>query len=285
MHSIAIISDTDTSLPLTSLRELGITQVPITIHFGEEIFAACSEITDFDLVQRVEREGVPPTTSAPSPGAFSNAFQAAFENGAEEVLCLTVSSGVSATYQAALSARDLHPDRKITVMDTESISMGQGFMVLEAARLAQQGETVEEILKWVVDVRERTHLFAALDTLKFMALSGRVGHLTAEMANVLNIKPILTILDGKLDLLEKVRTRKKAWARVWELSRQHLGSAELDQIFILHVAAEDAAGEFEKGLREAIPCPEFIPKTGLTPGLSVHTGAGLVGVAFTTKNG
>lgn len=285
MHSIAIISDTDTSLPLTSLEELGITQVPITIHFGEEILAACSEITDLDLVQRVDREGVLPTTSAPSPGAFSNAYQAAFENGAEEILCLTVSSGVSATYQAALSARELHPDRKITVMDTASISMGQGFMVLEAARLAQKGANVEEILERVVDIRERTHLFAALDTLKFMALSGRVGHLTAEMANVLNIKPILTILDGKLDLLEKVRTRKKAWERVWELSRQHLGSAELDQIFILHVAAEDAAYEFEKGLREVMPCPEFIPKTGLTPGLSVHTGAGLVGVAFTTKNG
>jgi len=285
MHSIAIISDTDTSLPLTSLEELRITQVPITIHFGEEVLAACSEITDLDLVQRVNREGVLPTTSAPSPGAFSNAYQAAFDNGAEEILCLTVSSGVSATYQAAISARELHPDRKITVMDTESISMGQGFMVLEAARLAQQGASVEEILEWVVDVRERTHLFAALDTLKFMALSGRVGHLTAEMANMLNIKPILTILDGKLDLLEKVRTRKKAWARVWELTRQRLGSAELDQIFILHVAAEDEADEFEKGLRNVIPCPEFIPKTGLTPGLSVHTGAGLVGVAFTTKNG
>lgn len=284
MPAIAIISDTDTSLPGQSLKEHGITQVPITIHFGEEVLDACSEITDYDLVERVNREGVLPTTSAPSPGAFSKAYQAAFEGGADEIICLTVSAGVSATYQAAISALELHPDRKITVLDTESISMGQGFMVLEAARLAKEGAQTAEILEAVKDVRDRTHLYAALDTLKFMALSGRVGHLTAEMANVLSIKPILTILDGKLDLLEKVRTKKKAWDRVYELAATSLGNKAVDDIYILHVAADEAAEEFESGLRNAIPCPEYIPKTGLTPGLSVHTGAGLVGVAFTTKS-
>ena len=220
--TIAIISDTDTSLPMESLDKFGIIQVPITIHFGEDILKACSDITDQGLVERVERDGILPTTAAPSPGVFSEAYQQAFDSGADEIICLTVSSGMSATFQAAMSAKDLHPNKKITVFDTESISMGQGFMVLEAARLAKEGRSTEEILKAVVDVRERTHLYAALDTLKFMALSGRVGHLTAEMANVLSIKPILTILDGKLDLLEKVRTKKKAWTRVLDLSLIHI---------------------------------------------------------------
>jgi DegV family protein with EDD domain len=224
-----------------------------------------------------------PTTAAPSPGAFSEAYKSAFDGGASEIICLTVSAGVSATYQAAVSAKDLHPDKKITVVDTESISMGQGFMALEAAKLAREGKRTEEILKAVVDIRDRTHLYAALDTLKFMAMSGRVGHLTAEMANVLSIKPILSIMDGKLDLLEKVRTRKKAWARVIELSVESLGKGEVEEMYILHVAAEDLARDFEELLRSAMPCPDTIPVTGLTPGLSVHTGAGLVGVAFTTK--
>ncbi len=282
--SIAIISDTDTSLPLSSLQEWGIIQVPITIHFGEEILEACTGITDQGLVDRVIRDGIMPTTAAPSPGAFSTAYQQVFDSGADEVICLTVSSGVSATYQAALAAKELHPDKKITVFDTQSISMGQGYMVLEAARLAREGKSTEEILKAAVDIRDRTHLYAALDTLKFMAMSGRVGHLTAEMANVLNIKPILTILDGKLDLLEKVRTRKKAWSRVLELSIESRGNKEIDQMYILHVAAKDLAEEFEELLRAALPCPDDIPITGLTPGLSVHTGAGLVGVAFTTTH-
>ncbi len=281
--SIAIISDTDTSLPPEDLEKFDITQVPITIHFGEDILKACSDITDQGLVDRVERDGIPPTTAAPSPGVFSEAFQQAFDSGADEIICLTVSSGMSATYQSAVSAKDLHPDKKITVFDTESISMGQGFMVLEAARLAKEGRNTEEILESVVEVRDRTHLYAALDTLKFMALSGRVGHLTAEMASMLSIKPILTILDGKLDLLEKVRTKRKAWTRVLELSVESLGEGEIENIYILHVAAMDMVEEFEKLLRSALPCPAFIPITGLTPGLSVHTGAGLVGVAFTKK--
>lgn len=281
--TIAIISDTDTSLPQFILDEFNIRQASITIHFGEEILKACSDITDEQLIERVNREGILPTTAAPSPGDFAEVYQEAFDSGASEIICLTVSGDVSATYQSALAAKDLLPGKQITVGDTKSISMGQGFIVLKAAEMAQEGKTRKEILAAVEDIRDRTHLFAALETLKFMAMSGRVGHLTAEMANVLNIKPILTIKDGKLDLLEKVRTRKKSWNRVLELTADALGSGEIERIFILHVAAKEAANEFEQLLREAIPTPDVIPMTELTPGLSVHTGAGLVGVAFVTK--
>jgi len=281
--TIAIISDTDTSLPISSLQELDILQVSITIHFGEEILKACSDITDEELVARVNRDGIIPTTAAPSPGDFVEAYEEAFNKGADEIICLTVSGDVSATYQAAVSATELLPDKQITVFDTRSISMGQGFMVLKAAEMARAGRAKDEILVEVEKVRDRTHLFAALDTLKFMALSGRVGHLTAEMAKVLNIKPILTIKEGKLELLEKVRTRKKAWARVLELTEESLGDGEIDSMFILHVAAKEAADEFEALLRTRVNCPSEIRHTELTPGLSVHTGGGLVGVTFTTK--
>ncbi len=182
---IAIISDTDTSLPEQSLKEFDIKQVSITIHFGEEILKACSDITDEQLVERVNREGVLPTTAAPSPGDFSVAYQEAFDKGADEIICLTVSADVSATYQAAVTAKELFPGKEITVFDTKSISMGQGFMVLKAAELARSGKSRTEILAGVEDIRTRTHLFAALDTLKFMALSGRVGNLSAEMAKML----------------------------------------------------------------------------------------------------
>ncbi len=219
--TIAIISDTGTSLPKSSLDEFGIRQASITIYFGGEILKANLEINDEQLIERVNREGKLPTTAAPSPGDFAENYQEAFDGGADEIICLTVSGGVSATNQAALAAKELHPGKEITVVDTKSISMGQGFMVLKAAEMARDGKNREEILSAVEDVRERTHLFAALDTLKFMAMGGRVGSLTAEMANLLNIKPILTIKEGKLDLLEKVRTRRKAGAKY--LSYQRLG--------------------------------------------------------------
>ena len=281
--TIAIISDTDTSLPKSSLDEFGIRQASITIHFGEEILKANLDITDEQLIERVKQEGKLPTTAAPSPGDFAEIYQEAFDGGADEIICLTVSGDVSATYQAALAAKELHPGKEITVVDTKSVSLGQGFMVLKAAEMARDGKGRMEILAAIEDVRDRTHLFAALDTMKYLAMSGRVGNLTAEMANVFNIKPILTIKDGKLDLLEKARTRKKAWSRVLELAVSGLGSGELENIFIFHVAAEQEAREFEKLLRETIPCPEVIPLAEFTPGLSVHAGAGMVGIAFTTK--
>ena len=281
--TIAIISDTDTSLPKSILDELGIRQASITIHFGEEILKANLDINDEQLIERVNREGKLPTTAAPSPGDFAEIYQEAFDGGADEIICLTVSGDVSATYQAALAAKELHPGKEITVVDTKRLSMGQGFMVLKAAEKARDGKSKEEILTAVEDVRERTHLFAALETLKFMAMGGRVGNLTAEMANVFSIKPILTIKDGKLDLLEKTRTRKKAWNKILELTASGLGSGEFENVFIFHVAAKSEAKEFEKLLRKIIPCPEVIPLTEFTPGLSVHTGAGMVGVAFTTK--
>ncbi len=281
--TIAIISDTDTSLPQKSLDDFGIRQASITIHFGEEVLKDCIDIDAEKLIERVNRDGVLPTTAAPSPGDFSVVYQDAFDKGADEIICLTVSAGVSATYQAAVTAKELFPDKKITVVDSETISMGQGFMVLKAAELAKIGKNTEEILEEVVAVRERTHLFAALDTLKFMAMSGRVGSLSAEMAALMSIKPILTIKDGKLDLLEKVRTRKKAWARILELTNERLGDGEFESVFILHVAANQAADDFEKLLREKVSCPDYIPHTELNPGLSVHTGGGLVGIAFTTK--
>ena len=281
---IAIISDTDSSLPQESLDEYGIRQVSITIHFGDEILKAGSGITDEELVERVTRDGVMPTTAAPSPGDFSEAYQDAFDKGADEIICLTVSAGVSATYQSAVTAADLFPGKKITLVDTETISMGQGLMVLKAAEMARSGKNTEEIIEEVKEVRERTHLFAALDTLKFMAMGGRVGSLSAEMAAMMSIKPILTIKGGKLELLEKVRTRKKAWARVLGLTVDRLGDGKFDSVFIMHVADSQAADDFEKLLREVVPCPEYIPKTEFSPGLSVHTGGGLVGIAFTTKS-
>lgn len=280
MPNVSIITDTDASLPADLAARHGIRLVPITIHFGTETFETGVTMDDAGLFARVAREGKLPTTSAPAPGAFARAYQEAFDDGAEAIVCLCVSSEVSATYNAALTARQQFPDRAIEVVDSRTLSMAQGFMALEAARAAQEGAGQAEIVARAVDLGRRARLFGALATLKYLALSGRVGHLAAGMGNLLQVKPILTIEEGKLKPLDKVRTQKKAWARLIELAAGSLGGGQIEQMAIIHTNVPDQARKFESQARAALPCPPDILIADFTAGLSVHTGEGLVGLVF-----
>jgi DegV family protein with EDD domain len=280
MLKIAIVTDTDASLPLELAKQYDITQVPIVVQFGDESLRAVYDLDDAATFARIDREGKLPTTSAPSPGDFSQAYQSAFDNGAEGVLCLTVSGEVSATYAAAVDARNLHPDRDITVVDTCSLSLGQGFMVLAAAKAIAGGSSVDEAVAAAMDIGRRTKLFAVLPTMKYLAMSGRVGYLAAGMANLLNVRPILTIQDGKLDLLERIRTQKRSLERIIELCAEAVGNHKIERMAMIHVNAEQDALQLESQLRAHLNCPEETLYGELTPGLSVHSGAGLIGTAF-----
>ena len=203
-----------------------------------------------NYLMRVDETGKLPTTSAPTPGQFLEAFQKAFDAGAEAIICICVSSIISATYNSALNARELLPDKDITVIDSQSVSMGQGYMVIAAARAVREGYDKESAISAALAFSERSKLFACLATLKYLAMSGRVGHLAAGMAGLLNIKPILTIQEGKLDILEKVRTKNKAWSRLIELTKESLNGKKAAEMAILHVNAYQDAKDFRRRLSE-----------------------------------
>ncbi len=278
MPTVHIITDTDASLPPDLEARYSIVQVPITVHFGEETYRSNLDIDDVKLFERIDRERRLPTTSAPSPGAFLEAYQNALAAGATSLICFCVSSEVSATYSAALSACQSLPGRDITVIDTRSLSMGQGYMVLAAAQAIAEGASKEAAITRALDVRDRTYLFTALSTLKYLAMSGRVGSIAAGMASLLNVKPILTIRDGKLDMLERVRTQGKSWQRTIELTSLALAGRPIEQMSILHVAAKEEAHRFESLVRRSLRCPDQSILAELTPGLSVHSGSGMVGL-------
>jgi DegV family protein with EDD domain len=282
MSNIIIITDSDASLPPDLAAQYGVLQVPIIVQFGEEAFETGVDINDASLFERVDRENKLPTTSAPSPGAFVKAFQAAFDDGADAVVCICVSSEISATYSAALTARETFADRDISVVDSLTLSMGQGFMVLAAAEAAQNGASVEEIVAQATDLGPRLHVYAALSTLKYLAMSGRVGKLAAGVADTFNVKPILSVQNGKLELLEKVRTQKKAVARVLDLVSQSVGDGSIERMAIIHVTNPVGARALQEQLCAQLTCPDTVIIAEFSAGLSVHAGAGVVGVVVVT---
>ncbi len=159
MPKIAFITDTDCSLPEDLAARYHIQQVPITVQFGEESFLTGVDIDDTALFERVDRESKLPSTAAPSPGQFLEAYEKALAGGADTVMCFTVSSAISATYSNAVNARSTCcPSATSPSIDTQSLSLGQGFMVLAAAEAAQHGASKEECLAQAQDVGARAFI-------------------------------------------------------------------------------------------------------------------------------
>lgn len=280
MSHTAIITDTDSNLPLDLAKKYNIVQVPILIQFGDDSFRDTFDINNDTIFARIDKEGKLPTTAAPSPGQFAEVFKAAFASGADSILCLNISSEMSATYASARQAADMFPDKRIEVLDTRSLAMGQGFMVLAAAEAVANGGSIEEAIGVAEDIRSRTYIFGSLATLKYIAMSGRVSALAAGMAGLLDIKPILSLQNGKLELLEKIRTQGKSWNRAIELTAEKVTGHKVEKMCILNVKCPDAARQFEGLLRAIIACPDEIIHVDLNPGLSTHTGAGMIAVVF-----
>lgn len=283
MSNIHVITDTDSSLPASVANQYGIVQVPITIQFGDETFETGVNIDDKLLFQKIDALKKLPSTAAPSPAAFGKAFSNAFDAGAESIICVVVGSKVSRTYDSAINAVEDFPGKKITVIDSEFMSLGQGFVAIAAAEALAKGATHEEAVNAAVSVLPRLQLYGSLTTLKYLAMGGRVGNLAAGMADLLNIRPILTMLEGKLGLLEKVRTRKAAMERLIVLLEESANGKEIEKAGIVHINNLTDAAELESRLRKDLKMPDEILVAELTPGLSVHAGSGMVAAVLLTK--
>jgi DegV family protein with EDD domain len=283
MSKISIITDTDSSLPPELAAQHGIYLVPITIQFGDETYETGVNINDKTLFEKIDAIGKLPTTAAPSPAAFKAAYEKAFAAGADSIICVVVGSKISRTYESAVSACEEFPGKLITVFDSEYLSLGQGFMAIAAAEAAAAGATHEEALQAARDVLPRLHLYGSLTTLKYLAMGGRIGKFPANMANLFDIRPVMTMIDGKLGMLEKVRTHRMAMNRLVQLLEKSVKDKEIVKAGIVHVNNLEDAKLLESRLRADLPMPAEILIAEFTPGLSVHGGTGLVAAVLVTK--
>lgn len=284
MSNIRIITDTDASLPADLAKQYGIFQVPITIQFGEETFESGVNIDDKQLFEKIDRLGKLPTTAAPSPAAFKTAFSNAFAEGADSIICVTVGSKISRTYESAIAACEDFPGKLITVVDSEYLSLGQGFMVLAAAEAVAAGRSHDEAAQAARDILPHLHLYGSLTTLRYLAMGGRIGKFPANMANLFDIRPVMTMIDGKLGLLEKVRTHRMAMNRLVQLLEKSVNGKYIVRAGIVHVNNPEDASLLEARLRADLPMPQEILTAEFTPGLSVHGGTGLIAAVLVTAD-
>jgi DegV family protein with EDD domain len=271
---IAIVTDSAASVPPELAKEAELEIVPVGIQIDNRFLREGIDITAEEFYAQLEdKENI--TTSQPSPGDFLEVYNRLVDK-AKEIISIHVTSKQSGTVQLVELLKENIPIR-ITVVDSESASMGQGFVALAAARAALRGMGREEILDIIKRVKQKTAVFVAVPTLKYLARSGKVSRVQAMVASLLAIKPILGVKDGLVQAIDKKRSYGQALERMIALVQERFPTEKLT-IAVLHSNALEMAEEFKQRVESQLRCAQvFVAEMGAS--LAVHGGQGMLGIA------
>lgn len=277
----AIVSDSSVSLPADITRGLPLFLAPLEVRIDGRVYADGVDIAPAEFYARLKSSADLPTTAAPSPGAFLDAIRRAGE-AADEVVCMTISSELSAAHSAAAEAVRLAetqlPHLNVTLVDSRSAGAAQGLIALDAARSAVSGASMSDVLARMERRIGDTHFIGYLDTLYYLWRGGRVPRLFMWMGSVLNLKPVLQLSAGRIGLLERPRTEAKALARLTAIAAERIAGRPT-RAAVMH-AMEPEKGAMLAGQLQARLRIEELFITEFTPAIGAHTGPGLVGCAF-----
>jgi DegV family protein with EDD domain len=277
MGKIAVVTDSSATVPQDLVAELGIHVVPLLITFRAQAFRDGVDITPGDVYRRLRTNRHIPTTAAPSVDDFLRVYGSAART-AEGIVSIHVPSWLSATYDTAKLASGLVENVPIRVIECETAAMGQGFAVLAAARAAARGAGLEEVVECAERVGAKTTLHVIVATLKYLHKGGRIGGAAALLASILQIKPILFLGEGRVEVLAKARTQKRAVQVVLQHMAREGEHGPL-HVAILHADVPDEAEALRREVAERFDCAELLVSE-FTPVMGAHTGPGLLGVAY-----
>lgn len=277
---VRVVTDSACDLPEQLAQELAIEIVPLSIRFGDKEYVDRVELSNAEFWTRLKASDTLPETAAPSAGAFEERFRALADGGATAIICVNLSSKLSATMQAAqIAAKSLEQVCPIVVIDSRSASMGIGYLAITAARMANDGASFEDIVKEVTSQRDRTKLFGALDTLEGLRKGGRIGSAQALLGSMLSIKPIIEIgADGIVHEAAKVRTRSKS---LRELAK-FVTMQPVENLAVLQGGGSDADIQEVLAVLEPTIPRDTIVIAEIGPVIGTHGGPGVVGVTFQT---
>jgi len=275
--TVRIVTDSACDLPESIATELGIEIIPLAIRFGDDEFIDRIELTTAEFWAKAANSPTLPATAAPAPGAFEAAYRRAAADGATGVVVVSLSGALSATMQSAeVAARSVADELAVRVVDSRSVSLGLGMIAVACARRAAGGGDADEIAALATDLASRTRVFGALDTLENLKKGGRIGNAKALLATALAIKPIIEVIDGKVEQGGKQRTRSKALAFLVDKVREYEG--RMSSLAVLHADCADV-DEFVAMLRPLYGDEIIVGEIG--PVIGTHAGRGTIGVAFT----
>ena len=280
MPGVRVVTDSACDLPNDLAVELDIDIVPLTIRFGDDEFVDRRDLSPKQFWARCATSPVLPETAAPSAGAFEEAFRAAKAAGAEGVVCINLSSKLSATYQAAqVAANALEGELPVRVVDSLSVTMGLGNIALTAARLAAAGKSIDDVAGAAEDLVRRTRVLGTLDTLENLKKGGRIGGAKAMLGSMLSLKPVIWVVDGLVEEESKQRTRSRALRylvdKVAEQAKQGI-----EDLAVMHGDAPDL-DEFLDLLDAHFP-REDIVIGDIGAVIGTHAGPRVMGVAYHT---
>lgn len=276
---VRIVTDSAADLPPEIADAKGIRVVPLTVRFGDDVYTSGVDLTTEEFWKKLPTAPESPATAAPSAGDFEEVYRELVEEGADGIVSIHLSSKLSATYQSATVAAGEFSDVPVEVVDTLGVSATTGLLSLHAAELAEEGTSAADIAASVEDLRKRTHLYGAIDTLEYLRRGGRIGGAQALLGTMLKVKPVVSIVDGIVEPVERVRTRPKALEHLADLVRKQ--AEGIDRIVVLSGDAPDV-DDFLSKLEGVVEVPKE-NLWALGPVVGTHSGPGVVGVVFTTR--
>ena len=281
-NKVAIVTDSTACIPQEQAEKHGIEVVPVVFVFEDKSYRDGVDMSPAEFYARLRQAKKLPTTSGSLPGPFLEAYREASQR-ASSILCITLPSKLSGMFNSAQLAMEMAkealPNVVIEVLDCGTAAAAQGLVVLAAARAAALGKSLTEVVEVAKSVMRRVELLATLDTLKYLVKGGRVPKVAALASSLLQIKPIFAINNGDVHPVTNVRTNPGATKRILEIIGQKIVKEQPLYAAVMHADALDRAKELMDEISSRFDCAELFI-TEFTPVMGVHTGPGVIGVAF-----
>ena len=281
MQKVGIVVDSIACLTREMVEQYGVTILPLNFYFGGKIYRDWVDVTPSEAYELFLKDPDSFKTSSVSPGECLEAYREVSKR-AENILCITVSSKISAVYNAALEAKeqvkDELPQTSIEVLDSRTVAVAEGFIALAAARAAAEGKSLAEVVKAAEEMRDRVSFFVFLDTIRHVYRSGRIPKIASQAGSILNIKPLLTTSSGVLHFVGVVRSKKGGVERLLKMMRDRVGLRPV-HVAVTHAYALDEAEKLKERISSEFNCAELWV-TEFSPLMGYACGTGTLGIAF-----